>query len=181
MRKRFLLIVVISLFLNACGVVKILKYYSAPDPKKGALSGGVFVSEDTSYEIGELPPPWKRITVDGGDLAFYNETADSTIAVNSNCGDSAQYSLTALSDALFIGIKDKKLIASGNVVVDGEQALLRAYGGIMEGVEFNISAVVLKKDICVYDFTYAASPANFDAGVEVFDAFIQQFRVMERK
>ena len=51
----------------------------------------------------------------------------------------------------------------------------------MDGVEINICGVVLKKGKCVYDFTYASSPANFEGGIEAFDTFIREFRVLEQK
>jgi hypothetical protein len=166
--------------LNSCGVTKFIGYYaSADDDKSGSLNGQVFQTDDTSYRIGTLPALWERSKVDGGDLVFTNPQINATMTLNSTCNEKKKnYSLRALSESLLIGIKGKEALERKEITVDGQPALRTIYTGSMNNVPIQIATVVLKKDICIYDFTYASSPQNFDLGIADFDNFVSQFKAL---
>lgn len=166
--------------LNSCGVTKFVGYYaSADDDKSGKLEGQVFQTDDTSYRIGTLPSTWKRNNVEGGDLAFNNSAINATLTVNSTCNEKKKnYSLRALSESLLIGINGKEALERKEITVDGQQALRTIYTGSLNNVPIQIATVVLRKDICIYDFTYASSPQNFDLGIVDFDNFVSQFKAL---
>lgn len=168
------------LFLGSCSIGKFVGSYAySGSGDKGKLNGLVYTSEDTSYRIGTLPEGWKRIGIKGGDLAFSNVSGDSTITVNSTCDErKTKYSLKALSESLIVGIKDKEAQSRQKTEIDGQDALSTIYTGMLDKAPVKIDARVFKKYNCVYDFTYASSPDNFDAGAAVFDEFISQFRVL---
>lgn len=174
----FLLISIVG--LSSCSVTRFVGYYaSADDDKSGNLDGQVFQTDDTSYRIGSLSAYWKRNNVEGGDLVFTNSQISATMTVNSTCNEKKKnYSLRALSESLLIGIKDKEAIERQEITVDGQQALRTIYTGSLDNVPIKISTVVTRKDICIYDFTYAASPKNFDLGIVDFDNFVSQFKAL---
>jgi len=129
--------------------------------------------------IGTLPESWKRIGIEGGDLAFSNSVADSTITVNSTCDErKTRYSLKALSESLITGIKNKKAESRQDIQIDGQPALKSIYTGSLNNTPVMIETRVFKKNECVYDFTYASSPSNFDTEAGVFDEFISRFKVL---
>ena len=77
-----------------------------------------------------------------------------------------------------IGIKGKEALEREEITVDGHQALKTIYTGSLNNVPIKIATVVLKKDICIYDFTYASSPQNFDLGIVDFNNFVSQFKAL---
>ena len=176
----FLLLLSASALLGSCSVAKFAGYYaSAGTGDDGRLKGQVYTSDSTSYMIGTLPDGWKRIGIEGGDLAFSNSLDDSTITVNSTCDErKTKYSLKALSESLITGIKDKKAESRQDIQIDGQPALKSIYTGSLNNAPVMIETRVFKKKDCVYDFTYASSPSRFDSGAGVFDEFISQFRVL---
>ncbi|MEQ9618097.1 MAG: hypothetical protein RIG61_02860 [Deltaproteobacteria bacterium] len=166
--------------MNSCSVVKFIGYYrSADSGNDGKLDGLVYTSDDTTYRIGALPGDWKRLDIEGGDLAYNSLLSDSTITVNSTCDPKKKnYSLKALSESLLIGIKDKKAVKREETSVDGQKALSSIYTGSINGAPVKIETVVFRKGECIYDFTYASPPDSFDDGEAVFEEFISQFRVL---
>jgi hypothetical protein len=89
-----------------------------------------------------------------------------------------KYSLKALSESLIVGVKDKKAESRQETQIDGQPALMTVYTGSLNNTPVKIETRVFKKNNCVYDFTYASSPARFDSGAQVFSEFISQFRVL---
>ncbi len=166
--------------LNSCSVTRFIGYYaSAGSDDSGDLKGQVFQTDDTSYRIGTLPPSWKINKVEGGDLAYTNTQFDATMTVNSTCNEKKKnYSLKALSESLLIGIKGKEALAREEIIVDGHKALKTIYIGSLNNVPIKIATVVLKKGICIYDFTYASSPEHFEIGIVDFDGFVSQFKAL---
>jgi hypothetical protein len=168
------------LLLESCSIGKFIGYYaSSGSDDNGKLKGQVYTSDNTSYRIGALPEEWKRIGIQGGDIAFSDVAGDSTITVNSTCDErKMKYSLKALSESLIVGIKDKKAQSRQKTEIDGQDALSTIYTGMLDNVPVKIETRVFKKNNCVYDFTYATSLDRFDTGAAVFDEFISQFRVL---
>ncbi len=180
MKRNLILIVLSVVLLTSCSIARFVGYYaSAGSDEKGKLDGLVYTTDETSYRIGALPPDWKRIRIEGGDLAFSNPPRDSTITVNSTCDPKKKnYSLKALSESLIIGIKDKKVEKREETMVDGQKALQSLYTGTLNGVPVNIETVVFRKGECIYDFTYASSPGTFESEEVVFNEFVSQFKVL---
>lgn len=180
MNKGIFLLLLTAVLLGSCSLGKFVGYYaSAGAGDDGKLNGQVYTSDKTSYTIGTLPESWKRIKIEGGDLAFSNSVDDSTITVNSTCDErKMKYSLKALSESLITGIKDKEAQSREDIRIDGQPALKTIYTGSLNGTPVKIETRVFKKNDCVYDFTYASSPSKFDEEAGVFDEFISQFKVL---
>jgi hypothetical protein len=180
MNKGIFLLLSAALLLGSCSIGKFVGYYaSAGTGDDGKLDGQVYTTDKTSYMIGTLPESWKRIRIEGGDLAFSNGVDDSTITVNSTCDErKMKYSLKALSESLITGIKDKEAQSREDIQIDGQPALMTIYTGSLNNAPVKIETRVFKKNDCVYDFTYASSPSKFDTEARVFDEFISQFRVL---
>ena len=180
MIKGIFLLISAALLLGSCSIGKFVGYYASAGKKdEGKLNGQIFTSDSTSYMIGTLPEGWKRIGIEGGDLAFSNSLEDSTITVNSTCDErKTRYSLKALSESLITGLKNKKAESRQDSQIDGHPALITIYTGSLNNNPVMIETRVFKKNDCVYDFTYGSSPSNFDSGAPEFDEFISQFKVL---
>lgn len=174
----FLLVFIVC--LNSCSVTRFVGYYaSAGSDDSGELKGQVFQTDDTSYRIGTLPNSWKRNNIEGGDLAYNNTQFDATMTVNSTCNEKKKnYSLKALSESLLIGIQGKEALEREEIIVNGQKALKTTYIGRLDNVPIKIATLVLKKGICIYDFTYASSPEHFEIGIVDFNNFVSQFKAL---
>lgn len=176
----FFFLLVFIVCLNSCSVTRFIGYYaSAGSNNSGELKGQVFQTDNTSYRIGTLPNSWKRNNIEGGDLAYSNTQFDATMTVNSTCNEKKKnYSLKALSESLLIGIRGKEALEREEIIVDGQKALKTIYIGRLDNVPIKITTVVLKKGICIYDFTYASSPEHFEIGIVDFNNFVSQFKAL---
>ena len=57
--------------------------------------------------------------------------------------------------------------------------VLRVYNGAVDGVDVRVGAVVTKKDLCLYDGLYIASPAVFDDGWGTFVQMLSDFKTKD--
>ena len=180
-KKVFILLVLSSVAFSSCSVFRFAKIYGSSDQEKGVLTGNVYSKDSTSYRIGELSGEWKRENIDYGDLFFANKNKTAAITVNSTCeSGKAEYSLSALSGSLLIGIKGKKLLAREAIVVNNEQALLSVYDAVVDQDRLKIATVVFIKGECVYDFSYTNISDNFDLYFNDFIGFLAKFSVLEK-
>ena len=174
-------IALLFLLCSSCSVVKFAKIYSSADnvESSGVLHHNVYKTDKTTYRIGSLGPGWKRIKSDRGDLFFWNKSKQSTITVDSICDKvKIKYDLTALSDSLITGIKDKKLLKRDNITLSGIDALYSQYEGIFEDENIGISTIVLKKGICIYDLSYSSLAKEFNNNLDEFLDFSADFEVV---
>src|SRR3972149_1810893 len=180
MKSLLTIFVFFTVFFSSCSVIKFARYYaSADNSSSGKLSGQVYESKDTIYEIGKLSDKWKRINIKGGDLAFWDEAVQATITVNSTCDIKANYNLKALSKFVSYRYKDKQMVEEKEITISGEKALESIYLAKMDNDSVKLCAVVMKNDTCIYDFTYTSSPDKFDIGFSEFKDFLSQFRVIK--
>ncbi|MER3447375.1 MAG: hypothetical protein C4291_11290 [Candidatus Dadabacteria bacterium] len=179
MKRLFITLILFVALFSSCSIVRFARFYASADDQKGRLTGQVYESKFTSYEIGSLSDSWERIKIEGGDIAFWNSKVGATITVNSTCNQKGKYSLKALSEPLVIGIADKRMLGRNELSIDSEKALESIYLGRLDSASIKLSTVVLKKGSCVYDLTYASSPDNFARGFGDFKEFISKFRVIK--
>jgi hypothetical protein len=83
----------------------------------------------------------------GADSAWNNSATGSTIAYQSNCGDSAETSLDSIAEDLFVGFEQSKTLKKDRVPFDGREALDLE----MEGNE------------CAYVLTFVVLPTSLVA------------------
>lgn len=127
------------------------------------------------FDLGDPGGGWERVPAGGADQAWYNAEISGAIYADSNCGqryDDAP--LGRLIDSLGLGIVGA-VSREEERSVDGRAALLRVVEGTLDGVPVRVGALVLKKDLCVYDLVYIAPPASFDRGMDGFEAVIGAF------
>ncbi|GBD38198.1 hypothetical protein HRbin37_00443 [bacterium HR37] len=177
----FTIFFVIYSLMASCSVVRFARYYASSDTDEGKFKGRVYRSRDTAYSIGVLSEGWKRIDLRGGDIAFWNEALKATITVNSTCNERiGNEPLNNLVDSLLVGFSDKELERKEEVTVSGQRAIDTVYRGKVKDTYVKLNIVVLKKDNCVYDLTYASLPESFDLGIGEFREFVSQFRILKK-
>ncbi|MBL0698391.1 hypothetical protein [Comamonas sp. JC664] len=141
----------------------------------------VLTKSAVRYRIGELPARWERVWLEDNDLAFAEAGTGRAISVNATCKGHDDPSLQVLTRHLLAGFTDRQEVSARTFPMDGREALRSRYLAKMDGVPVQLELVVLKKDTCVFDFTYVAPPgAAADARMADFDGVLSGFEMEHR-
>jgi hypothetical protein len=144
--------------------------------RHGELRAGAFTKSDVRYRIGELPPGWKQTSLRDNDLAWIANDSGHTIALNSTCDEYRDAPLPALTQHLLMGFTERQLIKQETVPLDGREALRSHYQAKLDGVPIELLLVVMKKNGCIYDFTYLSPVGRFVEKLADFEQFLQGFK-----
>jgi hypothetical protein len=136
----------------------------------------VFSKPGVRYRVGALPSGWERVKLSGNDLAWHHtgETGH-VLSVNSTCQEHEDAPLDVLTRHLLLGFTERLEVAQEKVVVDEREALRSRYRAKLDGVPVELLFLVLKKDHCVYDFTYVAPLGRFEDRVQDFESLVRGF------
>lgn len=164
-----LLIVLLALLLIHC--------FGSVD-KRGSVSGyndGIIKTVGGNFHIGKLPENWRQKEINFRAVLFQNERTQSTITVSSWCKRAFDDgSLQTLTEQLYSGLENLKIIESHDESLDGRESRVTAARGKLDSQPVYLKTYVLKMNECVFDFLYVATPdklsdaADFDVMVEGF-------------
>ena len=177
MWKRAFFFIALSLIFVAtsCSATKfLLNYASGEDRKPGKMKDWVYTTERNSYRVVPLSQDWKRVPIEGGDIAFYNSGEDIMFTVSSVCGD-RNYDLETLSNSLVVGLGKKRTKLRKDIEIGGARGLYTEYETSVDDKSFALATVVHKSLKCDYDFSYSADPADFQANLGKFIDFLSGF------
>lgn len=142
------------------------------------FDGQVYRGDGMTFRVGPIPSNWRQIEVGQSLVAFRDDDARATVAVNGRCGqDGDDVPLTALTAHLFLHFSDRHLVAQELIPMDGREALRTTMDAKLDGVPKHFTVVVLKKDGCVYDFLHI-SDRNASADQENFERFVRGFATL---
>jgi hypothetical protein len=132
------------------------------------------------FRVGQIPSSWRAVDADGTLLAFRDDAANATVALNGRCGvDGDDVPLSSLTQHLFLEFTDRTPVAQQTLSLDGREALRTEISAALDGVRKRYLVYVMKKDGCVYDFMYIAA-AEADSGARAeFERFVQGFSTLE--
>jgi hypothetical protein len=144
------------------------------------FDGGVFENADLAFRTRPVPAEWRKIEAEGALLAFRDDATPASVVVNGRCGkDGDDVPLEALTHHLFLAFTDRVIESQTRVELDGREALRTELLAKLDGVEKRFTAVVLKKNGCVYDFVHVAPPAAPEGGRRSFLAFVEGFSTIK--
>jgi hypothetical protein len=143
------------------------------------LQGRVYQADKLHFAVGQAPARWRPIHADGALLAYRDDPADATVAINGRCGkDGDDVALQSLTQHLFLLFTDREIKQQRLIPMDGREAMRTTLTAKLDGVQKAFATYVMKKDGCVYDFLYISRPDTFDANVGQFDAFVAGFHTL---
>lgn len=141
-----------------------------------SFDGAVYRGSGFAFRVPERPASWQLLPAQGTALAFRDDQAGATIAVNGRCGkDAEDVPLAALTAHLFIQFTEKEISLEEVVPFDGREALHTVMSAKLDGVPKRFDVWVLKKDGCVYDLYFLSAPDRFEASVGDFRKFVSGF------
>jgi hypothetical protein len=156
---RFVLSVLVVLAAAACA-------------HSDSFDGAVLRKGDVAVQLGPLPSAWRRVEVEGADLAFRDDTREGSTLFDVRCGrrdDDAP--LSALTMHLIMGTTEREFDIQETIPFDGREALHSRLRAKLDGVPMQYEIYVMKKDGCVYDIVYVAPPERFTEGTRDFERF----------
>jgi hypothetical protein len=141
------------------------------------FENGMFHS-GSGYRVALPGPAW--VVAEGGqaELELRHRAVPAGMLVNAACdGAATGRSFAVLTRHLLIGLRDRTVLASDEVGVNGQRAGRTVVEGRLAGRDqrVRVEAYVLKDGRCVYDLLYVAPPEAFDALRADFEAFVQSF------
>ena len=141
-----------------------------------AFNGTAYRDAEVAFRVGPIPRTWRRIDVDRSKLAFRDDTAAATVAVNARCGrDGDDVPLESLTQHLFLEFTERQLIGQRRFMLDGREAMRTELVAKLDGVPKHFVVVVLKKDGCVYDFLLIDAVGVENRSMPAFDRFVTGF------
>lgn len=177
----FFIPLALAFALGSCSATKFaVTYISDSEGKSGEFRNWVYYTKDNVYRVAELSADWRKISVEGGDLAFHDAARGLVLTVNSVCG-AGKRGLETLADSLTAGIAGKKMTRRTKIGVDAGEGLYTEYEAALDGEKFGLATVVYKSGKCDYDFSYSASPADFRANLREFFGFVDGFGELRAK
>lgn len=184
MREKVFFFIALSLvfLVSSCSATRFLMNYASGDDRKpGKIKDWVYTTEQNSYRVAPLPQSWKRVPIEGGDIAFYNSADDIIFTVSSVCAEDRDYDLETLSDSLAVGLGKKRMRVRKDIEVGGAAGLYTEYEASIDDENFALATVVHKSEKCDYDFSYSADPAGFQANLGEFIDFLSGFEELWAK
>ena len=137
-----------------------------------AFDGAVLRKGDLSVQFGPRPPSWRRVDVEGADLAFRDDGREGSALFNVRCerrdGDAP---LSVLTQHLVMGTTERQVEGQETLPFDGREAMHTVLQAKLDGVPMQYDIYVMKKDGCTYDIVYVAPPDHFAEGAEGFERF----------
>jgi hypothetical protein len=128
------------------------------------------------YHVGGLGSDWRLVHQEGAAIGFYSDAVGAVIEANASCRDDADAApLKALTRQLLIGYTDRQIVEQRTMMLDGREALRTRVEARLDGVPMMLDLVVLKRNGCIFDLSYAAPPPAFERGSADFARFVDGF------
>lgn len=142
------------------------------------FAGNVYDDGVVRYRVGPRAPNWKRVEIEGNDLAFHDRQV-GTISVNSTCKGYEDVPQTALLNHLLFGTTEREFRVDDVVTLDGRGARHAVVDLELDGVPLTLEIYVVNRDGCVYDLVYTAARDAYPRGRTSFAAFVSDFAVLD--
>jgi hypothetical protein len=138
-----------------------------------AFQGGVLRKGDLRVEVGPVPSTWRRVDVDGADLAYRDDSRNGSALFDVRCGGrDGDVPLAILTQNLIMGTTQRDFESQELIPFDRREALHSRLRARLDGVPMQYDIYVMKKDGCIYDLVYVAPPDRFGDGAADFERFV---------
>jgi hypothetical protein len=136
---------------------------------------GQVVKERTRYRFGDPGPDWRRLSLTDVDVAWIRDASGQTLSVNSTCTDYADVPLSALRRQQMVGFTQAERVEEKEGMLDGRGALFTRWQAKLDGVPVALGLWTVKKDGCIYDFTYTSPRGSYDEQSQALAKLVQGF------
>jgi len=127
-----------------------------------SVKNGEVNTDRARYRFGEPGPQWRRVKLEDVDVSWVRDATGHTLSVDSTCRDYGDVPLQALLRQQLIGFTQTERLEQHEDTIDGRAALFSRWKARLDGVPVELGLWTLKKDGCIYDFTYTSPAGNYD-------------------
>jgi hypothetical protein len=143
-----------------------------------ACSHSVSIEDDVLHkgelrvQLGPVPQSWRRVNLDGADVAFRDEERSGSVLFDVRCnGRDDDAPLSSLTGHLIMGTTERKYESEEVIPFDRREALHTVLRAKLDGVPMRYDIYVMKKNGCVFDLVYIAPPDRYEEGATDFERF----------
>lgn len=125
-----------------------------------------------TVRLGPWPASWRRVAVEGADLAFRDDSRAGSALFDVHCGQrDGDAPLSVLTGHLIMGTTEREFDSQETISFDAREALHTLLRAKLDGVPLRYDIYVMKKDGCVFNLVYVSSPETFADGARDFERF----------
>ncbi len=129
-----------------------------------------------SYRAGDVAGGWSVNRDHSADFSFYNARLGATIYGDTSCGKRYEDApLTVLINHQVMGFQGVQTVSQTAQDLSARGALERIATGELDGVPVSLGLTVIRKGPCVFDMVLISPPADFEAGLVDYRAFVAGF------
>ena len=133
------------------------------------------------YEVGPLEKEWKSVTQKDGAAGYYNAANGGIILSYASCRDDAEATpLSSLTAHMLVGYSERRERSSALISFAHREALRSVIDAKLDGVPIVLDLYVFKSNGCIFDLSFVAPPASYDAGLADFRRFVEGFQQLPR-
>lgn len=144
----------------------------------GRIADGLFTNAEAGYRVPLPSPGWTIASLPEADLVLRWPDEPAAMAIATACGAPAEGPLPSLQRHLFFGLRDRDVTARAERSVDGVPALQTTLTATLEGQPVEVSAIVVRRDGCVFDLMYVAEPRAFPRHLPAFERLVAGWRFL---
>ena len=142
------------------------------------INNGAFSPSHQRYTVSVPEKGWEPMRVDKEDVAFWHKQCRAMIAIITSGAEGKGLSVEIVNSHLFIGMKDKRIIAKERVTICDQDALHTTLECVMDDRQLKVESYSIKAGDTVYDLVYWAPPDLFDCARGGFEEVVKTFRLV---
>jgi hypothetical protein len=146
----------------------------------GRIIGQQFVSPAYAFEVPLPGDEWRPLADEPSVLTLSHTQLAAGITISVSCEQARDVPLDILTRHLFFGFKNMQVQQQGPQVLNGVPALETVARARLDGREVQLHSYVVRRDGCIYDMVYFASPQDYSRGEPSFERMMAGFRFLQR-
>jgi hypothetical protein len=146
----------------------------------GRVIGQQFVSPAYAFEVPLPGDEWQQMADEPSVLTLAHTQLSAGITISVTCDRDRNVPLNILVRHLFFGFKDMEVLHQEPQALDGTPALKTVARARLDAREVQVKSYIVRRDGCIYDMVYFASPQDYSRGEPSFEHMVAGFRFLQR-
>ena len=146
----------------------------------GQVVGQQFISPVYAFAVPLPGDEWQPLPDEPSALTLAHTQLAAGITISVICDQERDVSLGVLTRHLFFGFKGMEVLQQTPQALDGVPALETVARARLDGREVQLHSYVARRDGCIYDMVYFASPQDYSRGEPSFARMMAGLRFLQR-
>jgi hypothetical protein len=146
----------------------------------GRVIGQQFVSPTYAFEVPLPGDEWQPVLDEPSVLTLSHPQLAAGITISVTCNQERDVPLDILTRHLFFGFKNMQVLRQEPQAINGVPAMETVARARLDAHEVQVHSYVVRRDGCVYDMVYFASPQDYARGEPSFTRMMAGFRFLQR-